>query len=594
MLDKIPDLLGDPDWLTSRDRPYDPSLDEELDAAGLETDDLLPEDEELDEIEIPESIAGWTLKAEEDGYLAWEGDGGSPPAGFDREETSATVIVQSHGGRWKHRWSTKVRYDGPDNNGEERNTTSTIASHKLTRSTGDKGYARNKNRAIESAIEWMEDHSIEEFQSKEGRADVRQETLKLVFGSRELANAARDWLPDVARTGHYDRRHKTVEVYTDELTESEELRLQGEAADSKAQVADQFGQRELTDAELRELRDRRDWSPQKRFHAQAAKAILRGTGVDDWLAYYDLSLTVDEHRGIAEAALQDEHGQRRDAHDREGMFDKQFAEGYHRVLSEGCDHARTWCEQGSDDACEYLIEECDWTPTEVDELVREIEAAEVEMDSLQTDDGGRVEPETALDAPAVPERGEIPGFAKGTLQRAWTGYKAAIADAEGDRATAEQFEASRSEAERYAQIVNEVRNRFDQEPMEFDRLSELNEVAPIEPDSRPTNEENTTGFEVAIDWSKSKINAMVTEAPYDPLSEDWKDLDSDLEDLTDLEKGQDLHATRSEKAQEMDESIQAKDQIVDFETWSDAPNMMDFVGVDDAISHGGMYDPIEE
>lgn len=44
----------------------------------------------------------------------------------------------------------------------------------------------------------------------------------------------------------------------------------------------------------------------------------------------------------------------------------------------------------------------------------------------------------------------------------------------------------------------------------------------------------------------------------------------------------------------MDESIQAKDQVVDFETWADAPNMMDFVGIDDAITRGGNSDTVTE
>ncbi|ELY60202.1 hypothetical protein C491_02850 [Natronococcus amylolyticus DSM 10524] len=34
------------------------------------------------------------------------------------------------------------------------------------------------------------------------------------------------------------------------------------------------------------------------------------TGVDDWLAYYDHTLSVDEHREVAERAMRDEGGDR--------------------------------------------------------------------------------------------------------------------------------------------------------------------------------------------------------------------------------------------------------------------------------------------
>lgn len=38
----------------------------------------------------------------------------------------------------------------------------------------------------------------------------------------------------------------------------------------------------------------------------------------------------------------------------------------------------------------------------------------------------------------------------------------------------------------------------------------------------------------------------------------------------------------------MDESIQALEQVVDFEEWAEAPNMMDFVEVDDLDSVLGL------
>lgn len=53
---------------------------------------------------------------------------------------------------------------------------------------------------------------------------------------------------------------------------------------------------------------------------------------------------------------------------------------------------------------------------------------------------------------------------------------------------------------------------------------------------------------------------------------------------TDYQKALEHHRSRSPESQEMDEGIQAREQITDFEKWVQAPNMMDFVGVDDLKS----------
>jgi hypothetical protein len=52
-------------------------------------------------------------------------------------------------------------------------------------------------------------------------------------------------------------------------------------------------------------------------------------------------------------------------------------------------------------------------------------------------------------------------------------------------------------------------------------------------------------------------------------------------EASDLEQAKALHDTRSEKPRTMDESIQAREQVTGFEEWAEAPNKMDFVGVDD-------------
>jgi hypothetical protein len=55
-----------------------------------------------------------------------------------------------------------------------------------------------------------------------------------------------------------------------------------------------YGQARLT----RHERSRLDFSETNLFHARSCKAIAVERGVGDWLAYYDPTLTVDEHRDV--------------------------------------------------------------------------------------------------------------------------------------------------------------------------------------------------------------------------------------------------------------------------------------------------------
>ena len=64
-------------------------------------------------------------------------------------------------------------------------------------------------------------------------------------------------------------------------------------------------------------------------------------------------------------------------------------------------------------------------------------------------------------------------------------------------------------------------------------------------------------------------------------------------------KALDHHASRSPKAQDLDESIQAREQTVNFEMWVLNDNRSDFPGVDDfntfgRFAGGPVYDPTEE
>ncbi len=182
------------------------------------------------------------------------------------------------------------------------------------------------------------------------------------FGDRESANAVRDEIPDEHLAESDDRRTKTIEL-SPEATRATRTRVTGEAADSRAYLADQHGQAELTDAEKRRL----DFTRTNVMHARSAKAILQGEGVDDWTAHYDPELTVDEHRGVAERARRDDRGQRMDHEEREGAQAKRHADAYNKAQSQLEKRAREACEEGHDEACDEL-RDLGWSDEEIEQL----------------------------------------------------------------------------------------------------------------------------------------------------------------------------------------------------------------------------------
>ena len=88
----------------------------------------------------------------------------------------------------------------------------------------------------------------------------------------------------------------TPESVLGELTE--------EAADGRKEAAEKYGQVALEDHE----RDAIDFTRTSVPVARSAKAIAMGKGVDDWTAYFDPELTVDEHRGVYEQAATEDRG----------------------------------------------------------------------------------------------------------------------------------------------------------------------------------------------------------------------------------------------------------------------------------------------
>ena len=187
----------------------------------------------------------------------------------------------------------------------------------------------------------------------------RTEPYEVTFASRQSANLARDFAEEHTHSRD-DRRSKTVVLQPD-APEDVVNHVVGMAADSREYETEQYGQVSLTDSE----KDRIDFSETSVPHARSAKAIAVGKGVDDWLAYYDPSLTVDEHRDVYEAAKQDEQGMRTDPDQTQEAI-KHAAKGHRRQQTEQCPHAEKHCTEHCDeDACEFIKERCGYTDDDI-------------------------------------------------------------------------------------------------------------------------------------------------------------------------------------------------------------------------------------
>lgn len=242
---------------------------------------------------------------------------------------------------------------------------------------------------------------------------------KIEFGTKEAADVFRDeWQEYLCPDD--DRRLKTVTVVSD-TPEHVIERAEIEAAAGRSERSGNGGQVELADTE----RDRINFSEGHASvpHARSVKGIARSEGVDDWLAYYDASLTVDEHRNVMAQAAQEGGGRRLDE---EETADDRLADA-EAAMGGQCDHARDHCQHGDPGACEFLTDACGFSDEQVEEILS--------------------------DEQGDPERGNLPGEVYGAFQMLWNQYRAALAD-----------------AKEAAAGINEIRQQYGQDPLEMEEL----------------------------------------------------------------------------------------------------------------------------
>lgn len=260
-------------------------------------------------------------------------------------------------------------------------------------------------------------------------------SFKVEFGTLQEANDYRKMLDEYVCPVDDDRRLKTV-AFVEDTPDEIRQEVEAVAAAGRAERQGDGGQASLTDGE----RDRVDWSrdganvPKYR----AIKGIAIDAGVDDWLAYVDPTLTVDEHREVMKRAASDDQGARMDA---ERTDEQRAADLVQQHGGGDCDHARGHCEHGDADACEFLRSECGLEEDELAALLDEPDAGDEEID----------------------------GAAAGALKRSWQGYKGAISALDE---LLEDVSDEWEEAQRAAKAINSIRAGHGQDALHFEELEE--------------------------------------------------------------------------------------------------------------------------
>lgn len=199
-----------------------------------------------------------------------------------------------------------------------------------------------------------------------GRNGGRRQTTEIEFGSRAAANAAREAISEGASTGRYDGRHKTIEVDDGKISERQLNRLSRRAADSRRAEAEKAGQRQLTEAE----KDRLDFSEISVVETRSIKGVMQSEGVDDWTSFVDPTLSVEEHRSIAERASRDEIGARMDDTETEADRIGREADAFAAEQRGLEDHAIKGAKAGEQEAINVLVDELGWDRTQAKSLAQ--------------------------------------------------------------------------------------------------------------------------------------------------------------------------------------------------------------------------------
>lgn len=290
---------------------------------------------------------------------------------------------------------------------------------------------------------------------------------EIEFGSKTAADRAREEHEDHLCVDD-DRRLKTV-TFTSDLPEATEEQLRAGARTGRVEGEGGAGIVQLSDAEKRKVGPFTE--PNNYGKAAAVKGLLTANGVSDWTAWYDPTLTVDEHRSsVLPQARQSGGGARSDSEEAQHQRE-QRARQVEKGVGGRCDHAHDHCEHGEPEACEFLTEVCGYDEHDVSLMLKpDTDAAEYEQQNLVTVGGGD-----------FPEMDVTPQVA-GALHRSWQGYKAGVSSL--DRLLGEDREEVINARQAMA-AINRIRTEHDQDELHPDRLHDLLEALESMPGEIP-------------------------------------------------------------------------------------------------------------
>lgn len=278
--------------------------------------------------------------------------------------------------------------------------------------------------------------------------------VEVTFERLDEANRFRAEHPD-ALCPDDNRASKTVTLVSD-VSGAVRERAESLAVAGRIDVGVRE-RRTLSDRERQQLDARPNWSWQQNgAEAMWVKGTLSARGATEWMDFYEAGEGIDGALTNMEASAERSvltgapTGQlaERDPDPESAERMAAVAEGQ----SQACDHAHDVCRQGDPDACEFLVETCEFTEAEVDAILGVDVAAEVDVGE-----------------PAAVGASPFTGIQRDALSRAWGGYNGAIAALEADP---DDVEARRHATQAFA-AINGIRRAAGQDELEPERLNEL-------------------------------------------------------------------------------------------------------------------------
>lgn len=272
------------------------------------------------------------------------------------------------------------------------------------------------------------------------------------FGSLDAANAARTEYSEHLCTDD-DRRLKTVRFSSDTPEGVRDV-VRAQAMESRSLEDRRSQTSDLSQGEIEKIKRSDGFAgPATTFSWESAKGVFAREG--EMSHFSDAIGSIADYEDPIEGAEAwigkfresgGSLGSKRDVGD-EDIRQQQRAEKAAKAAQGGqCDHATGHCRHGDPDACEFLREACGYSEDEVEELLG---AAEEDVDTTE----------------------EITGEAAGALKRAWGGYKGAVSAV--DESLSEWLSPNWEQAQQSAKAINAIRRQHGQEPMDFERLEEL-------------------------------------------------------------------------------------------------------------------------